>query len=355
MQMPEMDGLMLAREIKADESIAGTRLLMMTSLGPRDDDLLSEAGIEVCLRKPVKQSQLYDGLATITSSGSHETQLAHAATPGITVGEDEPGCRPGFANVRVLVAEDNVVNQRVALRQLQNLGYSADGVANGLEVLEALDRIHYNVVLMDCQMPEMDGFEATAEIRRREGTSRHTTIIAMTANALEGEREHCVAAGMDDYISKPVRPEAMSAIIERWTAGSNRPDAPATHTGAERATIDIDVISNLRRLQSPSEPNLLADLIDSFLRDSAERIAEMRSAATQGDAEMLARTAHALKGGSGTLGANRMTALCGIVEELGRTGSAGGAPVLIAALEEEFERVRRALQAEKSIAAERSL
>ena len=108
---------------------------------------------------------------------------------------------------------------------------------------------------------------------------------------------------MDDYISKPVRPEAVSAIIERWTAGSNRPDAPATHAGAEPATIDIDVISNLRRLQSPSEPNLLADLIDSFLRDSAERIAEMRSAATHATHQMLTRTAHALKGGSGTLGA----------------------------------------------------
>ena len=353
MQMPEMDGLMLAREIKADESIAGTRLLMMTSLGPRDDDLLREAGIEVCLRKPVKQSQLFDGLATIVASGSPEAESAQLED-SIAPAERERSSGAGLGQVRVLVAEDNVVNQRVALRQLQKLGYSADGVANGLEVLEALDRIHYDVVLMDCQMPEMDGFGATAEIRRREGSSRHTTIVAMTANALEGEREHCLVAGMDDYISKPVKPEAMSAIIERWTTASNRPEPAGTRGGAERAPIDTGVISNLRALQSRNEPNLLGELIDSFLRDSPERIALIRGAAAAGDAEALFRTVHALKGGSGILGAHRMTALCDIIEELSRAGSVEGTPVLITALEEEFERVRQALQAEKSTAAERS-
>jgi len=353
MQMPEMDGLMLAREIKADESISGTRLVMMTSLGPRDDNLLREAGVEVCLRKPVKQSQLFDCLATVmASAGAPGDAQAEA---GIAPAQDQTGSVAGLGNARVLVAEDNVVNQRVALRQLQKLGYSADGVANGLEVLEALERIHYDVVLMDCQMPEMDGFEATAEIRRREGSSRRTTIVAMTANALEGERERCLAAGMDDYISKPVRPEAMSAIIHRWTgapnASANTAGLPVTSASGERAALDISVISNLRALQSRAEPNLLSDLIDSFLRDSAERIAAMRGAAASGDAKALTRTAHALKGSSGTVGANRMTALCDVIEELSRASSMEGLPALIDALAEEFERVRRALEAERSIAA----
>ncbi|MEK6301253.1 MAG: response regulator [Acidobacteriota bacterium] len=206
MQMPEMDGLMLAREIKADQSIAATRLVMMTSLGPRDDNLLSESGIEACLRKPVKQSQLFDCLATVAASRSPETASSVPGQLNGIASAQEPAGSAGLAHVRVLVAEDNVVNQRVALRQLQKMGYSAEGVANGLEVLEALERISYDVVLMDCQMPEMDGFEATAEIRSREGSSRHTIVVAMTANALDGERERCVAAGMDDYISKPVRP-----------------------------------------------------------------------------------------------------------------------------------------------------
>jgi CheY-like chemotaxis protein len=259
----------------------------------------------------------------------------------------ETGAVVRDGQVRVLVAEDNVVNQRVALRQLQKLGYSADGVANGLEVLEALERIPYDVVLMDCQMPEMDGFEATAEIRRREGGLRHTTIVAMTANALDGDRERCFAAGMDDYISKPVRTEAMSRIIQRW-AGAK--EIAASGGGVERAAIEASVISNLRALQSPGEPNLLAELIDSFLDDSAKRIELMRRAVASGDPEGLTRTAHVLKGGSGTLGANRMAALCDLLEDRSSRGSFEGAAVLITALEEEFERVRRALQAEKAIA-----
>ncbi len=353
MQMPGMDGLMLARQIKADESIARTRLVMMTSLGPRDDNLLREAGVEVCLRKPVRQSQLYDCLATVMADASQTGE-----EPGDTLastarsGEHQSGAVARQSHVRVLVAEDNVVNQRVALRQLHKLGYSADGVANGLEVLAALERIRYDVVLMDCQMPEMDGFEAAAEIRRREGSLRHTTIVAMTANALYGERDRCLAAGMDDYISKPVRPEAMSGIIERWTRGAKEP--AASRGGIEPAPIDASVISKLRALQAPAEANLLAELIDSFLDDSVKRIEVMRGAVASGDAKALTRMAHALKGGSGSVGANRMAALCDLLEDLGREGSFESTAVLIAALEEEFDRVRRALQAEKSIAADRS-
>jgi CheY-like chemotaxis protein len=196
-------------------------------------------------------------------------------------------------------------------------------------------------------MPEMDGFEATAEIRKREGETRHTTIVAMTANALEGERQRCVAAGMDDYISKPVKTEVLHGIIERWTSLTKGAESSAAQA-EERASIDMNALSSLRDLQSRSEPNLLAELIDSFLRDTSDRLAAMRSASANGDAQTLTRTVHALKGGCGIVGATRMTALCEIIEELGRTGSVEGTPVLITALDEEFGRVRRALQAEKS-------
>ncbi len=345
MQMPEMDGLTLARAIKSDPAIAGTRLLMMTSLGRRDDAAIREAGVELCLTKPVKQSQLFDCLATLTGEclvdePPQQRRAAHIAPQKVLHERRDQR--------RILVAEDNIVNQRVVLRQLQRLGYAADAVANGLEVLDALDRIPYDLVLMDCQMPEMDGYEAAKEIRRRQGNSRHTKIIAMTANALEGDRERCIAAGMDDYISKPVRQDMLRDILERWTAADDQsPEAADSTPGDSAVVIDASVIAELRGLQSPADPDFLSHLIDLFIEETPRRLAAIRAALAKSNAEALAHEAHALMGSSAHLGATRMDALCEILEEQGRAGSINGAPGLLSALEEEFARVRKALDAEK--------
>ena len=207
-QMPVMDGVMLARAIKAEPALAGIPLVMMTSLGLHDDDELRAAGLAMRLTKPVKQAQLHDALAHLLAS------------PG------EAGVLPGGAakagpherrRARILVAEDNIINQKVVLLQLRRLGYSADAVANGAEAVKALTLIAYDIVLMDCQMPHLDGYEASRLIRHGEsGGRRRVPIIAMTAHALTGDREKCLEAGMDDYLSKPVKPADLDALLARW-------------------------------------------------------------------------------------------------------------------------------------------
>ena len=209
--MPGMDGLMLAQLIKTDPAIANTRLLMMSSIGSRGDARAASAPIEAWLTKPVKRSQLYDSLIALMTTG-----VAVVEHPPFAAQSENPvrATRQRFA---VLVAEDNLINQAVAEHQLRTLGYPADVVGSGAEALIALATKQYSLILMDCMMPEMDGFEATAELRRREAaTGRHTIVVAMTARALEGDREKCLAAGMDDYLRKPVQLDELAAILDRW-------------------------------------------------------------------------------------------------------------------------------------------
>jgi signal transduction histidine kinase/DNA-binding response OmpR family regulator len=219
LMMPEMDGFELARTIQSDPQIAGLCLVLLTSFGQRGHETTArEAGIAAYLTKPVRQAHLFDCLTKVISRAPNSRSLEVASThkPAKPLTASPPPAPLASSHKLILLAEDNIVNQKVALRQLQKLGYRADAVANGKEALEALGRIAYDLVLMDCQMPEMDGYEATAEIRRREGGIKHTPIIAITANAFEGERDKCVAAGMDDYISKPVKSDELHRVLENW-------------------------------------------------------------------------------------------------------------------------------------------
>jgi two-component system sensor histidine kinase/response regulator len=230
MQMPEMDGLTLARAIKADPALASTRLIILTSLGqvlsPAE---LKQAGIDAYLGKPVKQSRLFDCLVDVVGPTHAERVFARSHSPLPAAPE---GDLPG--SIRMLLAEDNAVNQKVALAQLKKLGHTADAVANGLEAIEALEDVPYDLVFMDCQMPEMDGYEATQAIRKREETEANAGrsksrvyIIAMTANAMQGDREKCLAVGMDDYVSKPVREADLRAVLDRWNAARRRALLPS--------------------------------------------------------------------------------------------------------------------------------
>lgn len=205
-QMPEMDGVGLAARIKTDRLLAETHLVMLTSLGAKlPESVMSEVGIALYLQKPVRQSELFNALVSVINR----------KVPTEAVVETEArnaGSTSAPSKLRILVAEDNPVNQKIALRQLQKLGYKADAVAHGNEVLHALRAVGYDVVLMDCQMPELDGYAATRAIRAQIDIC-NTYIIAMTANAMQGDREKCLAAGMDDYISKPTKMSDLEAAL----------------------------------------------------------------------------------------------------------------------------------------------
>ena len=221
--MPEMDSFALAAAVKADPVLRRVRLIVLTSMGHalRSAEL-KHLGIEAYLVKPVKKSRLFDCL--LSKVRSQPKIGTAAAVPASSTSSSE--IEPEFKKARILLAEDNFVNRKVALAQLHKMLYRADAVANGREVLEALLRIPYEVIIMDCQMPEMDGYEAAEAIRQRENRSDSPCpwkapvhIIALTARALHGEREKCLAAGMDDYLSKPVRPAELQAALERWRIG----------------------------------------------------------------------------------------------------------------------------------------
>jgi two-component system sensor histidine kinase/response regulator len=230
--MPGMDGLMLARLIKTDPDIAGTRLLMMSSIGGRGELGANAAPIEGWLIKPVKQTDLYDSLATLTTTSLAVHEANRAAAEPDTLRERR-------SHFRVLLAEDNALNQIVAGHQLLKLGYAADFVSSGVDALEALAGHPYQLVLMDCMMPEMDGFETTAELRRREAeTGRHTIVVAMTANALEGDRERCLAAGMDDYLSKPVNMKELAKTLDHWLLENGTAARPHDVNGDHRRSLN---------------------------------------------------------------------------------------------------------------------
>jgi CheY-like chemotaxis protein/HPt (histidine-containing phosphotransfer) domain-containing protein len=257
-------------------------------------------------------------------------------------------------HARVLIAEDNAVNQKVAAKMLERLGYRADVAANGLEAVEVLSHITYQAVLMDVQMPEMDGYEATAEIRKREGQDdRHTPIIAMTANAMQGDREKALEAGMDDYVSKPVDPGELEAVLERWIPQAEREtadldeqrttDGSVGALGGATDPLDRSVILGLRELGGPE---LLTELGGLFLEDVPSQLEALREAIEGGDAASVERVAHTLKGSCGNMGATRMSTICAELQDVGHSEELERAVVLVERLGAEFGRVRAALEAE---------
>ena len=267
------------------------------------------------------------------------------AVPPATSDIDRPGERHPL---HILVAEDNAVNQKVALRILERLGYRADVAANGLEVLSALRRQPYDVILMDMQMPEMDGLEATRRIRRDWPWEHVPRIVAMTANAMREDREQCLGAGMDDYVAKPVQVHDLQAALERCIAASGKrtlvPTAPPPDRPADEPVLDPETVEGLRELARESRDTLLQDLVVTFAEDAPKRLSAIRDAIVQHDAAALGRSAHGLKGGCAALGARHMADLCAGLEDMAKEGSLDQGGPALTALEVESERVGAALR-----------
>ena len=266
------------------------------------------------------------------------SEVTPARAGPLATGRDDDAAtigQPGAAARRVLVAEDNPVNQLVARGLLEGLGYTVEVVADGQQAVAALGRGQYDLVLMDCQMPVLDGYAAAAAIRRQEG-GRRTPIVAMTAHALAGEAEKCRAAGMDDYVAKPVTTERLAAMMARW--------APAAGAGRPDAALDPSVIAALRELEQ-GQPGLLARMVGLYLRDARTQLAALRQAAERGDGYALEWAAHSLKGGSAQIGATAMVALCRDLETAAQAQDSSRVAALVAGLEQTFDQVRAALAA----------
>jgi signal transduction histidine kinase/CheY-like chemotaxis protein/HPt (histidine-containing phosphotransfer) domain-containing protein len=343
MQLGESDGLALARAMR--QARPDLPLIMLTSLGHRETGTAAaEIGFAAFLNKPIKPSRLLDALVTIFAD---QPALQGARQTGeITL--FDPHMAQQFP-LRILLAEDNLTNQRLALHLLARMGYRADIAANGLEAVESLKRQHYDVVLMDVQMPEMDGLEATRHIRSMK-TGSAPYIIAMTANAMQEDREICLRAGMDDYVSKPIQVVELVTALKRSRAASATQQlravqiARADTQGDSDMVLDPKALRNLLNLVGQDQA-ALGELIDSFLDEAPRLLAGMRQAVEQQDAAALTLNAHSLKSNGTDLGATTFAGLCRQLEALGRQGSLDGALQLLEQAEAEYQRVQAALQA----------
>jgi len=371
MRMPEMDGLALADEIRRVPGARGLPLVTLASVATRPPAARgAQVDIAAHLTKPVKAAQLHEALLRVLTGGpAGQAPLQMEFDAGLA----------RRLPLRILVAEDHAINQKLLLRTLQKLGYQADAAGNGIEALAALRRQHYDLVLMDVQMPEMDGLEATRQIVAGWPEGERPAIVAMTAAATPEDRAECLAAGMDDYVTKPVRTAQLVAALERQGRRARGPadasvletareapvgvraaetapldpagagvleaarEGPAGAGAAETAPLDPAVVAELQRLGEEDDPSIVRELFEGYLATTPARLEAMRNAAQTGDGEALRFAAHALRGVSGSLGAMGMATLCEEIESRARKADYCGTVPAVERLRAEFTRVHTAV------------
>ncbi|MCP5450993.1 MAG: response regulator, partial [Gammaproteobacteria bacterium] len=367
--MPGMSGLDLALAIRNEPRLRDTHLILLTSVMFRGDQYEKARQLRAChLHKPVRKAVLHKCLCRLLSEADSGRPRSREKNSPAELQ------RLHFPGARVLVVEDNLVNQKVTKAMLALMDCTVDIVGNGQEAIERLAQQAYDVVLMDCQMPVMDGFQATAVIRTRECAAagskeappRRLPIVAVTAHALRGDRERCLEAGMDDYLCKPFVREELATVLRRWLSAFERtkddeaaggPDADMAPGGETRPAmsaamvsdnlpmaLDVTVLENIRRMERNGSPGLMARLADLYQRNTATLLEQLRGAAKLGEREGLRTVAHTLKSSSANVGATRMQGLCKELEMMARAGPVPDAMAYVVAIEQEFAMIRVALR-----------
>jgi len=371
------DGLSLAKRIRQDSQISHIPLILLTALGKRGEGKLAQhAGFNGYLTKPIRHQQLQQCLQMILG-GDQQTTSSTTSHSSALITRHTVEEAQAQTQVHILLAEDNVVNQKVAVRMLQKIGYCVDVVENGQEAADAVGRTSYDLVLMDCQMPEMDGLEATRAIRKAESKKlkdkskdletdhpetpasllpathcSHVPIIALTANALSGGRETCLEAGMDDFLTKPIRIEELGTMICKWlpqSGASNLENQPITKKTRKQSTnllpcLDDTILENLKALGGEDNPEFFLNVVDQFLSDLPRHLEHIKQAVELQDSEALLKTAHACKGSSRSIGATMLAEMSFALELLGREGRMTDATAKFEQWLQEQERTIHAFQ-----------
>jgi CheY-like chemotaxis protein/HPt (histidine-containing phosphotransfer) domain-containing protein len=351
MQMPGMDGAGLGQAIKADKRLAAIPIVMLTSLGARGDARrFEEIGFAAYITKPIRHQELRTVLS-LALTGQDKTDLT--PQPIVTRHQArEVLNRFSGRKARILLAEDNITNQQVALGILKKLGLRADAVANGAEAVAALETVPYDLVLMDCQMPEMDGYEATAQIRNSQVKvlNHAIPIVAMTANAMAGDREKCLQAGMNDYISKPVAPQALADALDKWLPQETLASLNSVlGESAKAVSVDIpesdvavfDKAGLMSRVMD--DKDMAFTLVTCFLDDIPKRLALLRECLEKGDGAGVVLQAHTIKGAAATIGGDALSVVAAEIEKTAKAGDVNGAGEHMADLESQFGRLQQAM------------
>ncbi|MEH2260717.1 PAS domain-containing hybrid sensor histidine kinase/response regulator [Nostoc sp.] len=359
MQMPEMDGITLARQIRKQSNCQNLPLVIMTSLAKVETSSdFNDVQFAASLSKPIKHSQLYDVITCVLGNQPILASISHFPLVDRHLGHRLP--------LRILLAEDTVVNQKVALLMLQKIGYGADVVSNGLEAIAALQKQRFDVVLMDVHMPKMDGLEATRRICQEWGVGFRPYIIAITANAMRGDRQVCLAAGMNDYISKPIQLQELAQALSKCPPQKNseftsieqqgevmrlelQPSSNILQSGENQilkiTKIDAKILQSLQNMLR-GDHVAFAELIECYLTETARLIQHISTAIATQDIQTIWKTAHKLKSSSASIGAITLAHLCKVLEVQARSSNLENNLELLSLLYQEYEQVKTALEKE---------